>query len=90
MNYSCSLQNDILQVWSNIAVVIETTPLNSALIILCPSESPSLKKGALCMECKVRYFLFDYMQLVLKYNLILFIICSRGCHANIPHFLSCS
>ena len=33
-------------------------------------------------ECKVRYFLTYYMQLALKYILMIFIICSRECHAN--------
>ena len=50
-------------------------------VILCPSwEEPFIKKGVLCIECKVRYFLSYYMQLALKYILILFIICSCGCH----------
>ena len=32
--------------------------------ILCPSwVGPLIKKGVLCMECKVRYFLTYYMQL---------------------------
>ena len=40
--------------------------------------------------CKVRYFLIYYMQLVLKYILILFITCLHECHVNTPCSLSCS
>ena len=52
-------------------------------------EEPFIKKGVVCIECKVRYFLPYYMQLVVKYILILFIICLRVCHVNTPCFLSC-
>ena len=52
-------------------------------------KSSSLKKGVLCMECKVRYFLTYYMHLVLKYILMLLIIWSHGCHVNTPSFQSC-
>ena len=41
------------------------------------------------MESKVRYFLSCYMLLALKHILIIFIIFSHECHANIPRFLSC-
>ena len=52
-------------------------------------KSSSLKKGVLCMECKVRYFLTYYMHLALKYILMLLIIWSRGCHVNTLCFQSC-
>ena len=52
--------------------------------------SPSLKKGAVCMECKVRYFLTYCIHSALKYILILFITFTRECHANRPRFSTCS
>ena len=53
--------------------------------ILCRVKlSPSLKKGVLCMECKVRYFLTYFIHFVLKYILILFITFSRECHVKTP------
>ena len=48
------------------------------------------KKGVVCMECKVRYFLTQSSAISAEYILILFIVCSRECHAKKPRFLSCS
>ena len=51
---------------------------------------PLLKKGVLCMDVRWEICSPNHMQLALKYILILFIICSRECHASRPRFLMCS
>ena len=58
--------------------VITKTILYSVRVEL----STSLKKGVLCMECNVKYFITYFIHFALKYILILFITFSRECHAK--------